>query len=213
MTAPDPTSPATPTLWRPEAPLVLASTSPTRLALLVGAGLPIETRAPAVDERALEAEARDLAPPDLAMHLAAAKAESVARDVPDRIVVGADQVLDLDGAVLHKPRDQEDARAHLARLSGRPHALHSAVALAEGGRVAERFAVTAQLVMRPLDAEAIAAYVALAGDAVTGSVGAYQLEGLGIHLFEAVAGDHPTILGLPLIPLLAALRARGHLGL
>jgi septum formation protein len=213
MTATSEDSPVTPTLWRAEAPLVLASTSPTRLALLVGAGLPVETRAPDVDERALEAKAAGLAPDALALHLAAAKAESVARDVPDRIVIGADQVLDLDGQVLHKPRDQEDARAHLARLSGRPHALHAAVALAEGGQVVERFVVTAQLTMRALDAQAIAAYVALAGDAVTGSVGAYQLEGLGIHLFEAVAGDHPTILGLPLIPLLGALRTRGHLGL
>lgn len=199
-------------LWWAPAPLILASTSPTRLALLVGAGLPVETRAPQVDERALEAAAGGLPPAELAAHLAAVKAVSVARDAPDRIVVGADQVLDLDGEVLHKPQDADAARAHLARLSGRPHALHSAVAITEGG-VTERFVVSARLTMRALSPEAIDAYVGLAGDAVTGSVGAYQLEGLGIHLFEAIAGDHPTILGLPLIPLLGALRARGHLGL
>ncbi len=129
---------------------------------------------------------------------------------PGRIVLGADQVLDCDGTVFHKPADAEAARAQLARLSGRTHALHSAVALA--GAVADAFVETARLTLRPLDERAIAAYVDCAGaERVRSSVGGYQLEGPGIHLFESVAGDHSTVLGLPLLPLLARLRAAGYL--
>lgn len=197
-------------IWRGTAPLILASTSHTRRDLLASAGLEAETVAPEVDERAIEAEA-DLTPTDLAMRLALAKAESVARRHPDRVVVGADQVLACDGAVFHKPADTQAARAHLARLQGRTHVLHSGVALVWEGR-AEAFCDTARLTMRPLDAPAIATYVALAGEArVTSSVGAYRLEGLGLHLFEKIEGDHSTILGLPLLPLLARLRATGLL--
>ncbi|BCM82999.1 Maf family nucleotide pyrophosphatase [Methylobacterium indicum] len=198
-------------LWRGSAPLLLASTSPTRRALLESAALAVETRAPGVDERAVEAEAAGLSPADLAERLAAAKAAAVADRAPDRVVIGADQVLDLDGTVFHKPADRAGAAAHLARLQGRSHALHSAVALAVDGAVAEVFVATARLTMRPLDATGIAAYLDAAGPAVTGSVGAYQLEGVGIHLFDRIEGDHSTILGLPLPPLLARLRARGLL--
>ena len=199
------------TAWRGSVPLILASTSRTRQALLDAAALPFEAVAPEVDEREVEAACAGLASADLAMRLAAAKAEAVARRHPGRIVVGADQVLDLDGAVFHKPADARSARAHLARLQGRTHALHSAVAIARNGAT-EGFVETARLTMRPLDAEQIASYVALAGEAhVTASVGAYQLEGLGIHLFERIEGDHTTILGLPLLPLLARLRALGML--
>ena len=200
-------------LWRGAAPLVLASTSPTRRALLAGAGLAAETAAPGVDERAVEAATAGLAPEALAMRLAAAKAGAVAGTHPGRIVVGADQVLALDGEVFHKPRDAGAARAQIGRLQGRTHALHSAVAIAADGAV-ETFVETARLTMRALDPGAIAAYVALAGEVrVTASVGAYQLEGLGIHLFERVEGDHATVLGLPLLPLLSRLRARGLLSL
>ncbi|WP_336488666.1 Maf family nucleotide pyrophosphatase [Methylobacterium nigriterrae] len=203
-----------PTPWIPDAPLLLASTSPTRRVLLEGAALPLETAAPGIDERAVEAAGAGLAPPDLARRLAEAKAAAVASRHPDRIVIGADQVLDLGGEVFHKPADAAAARAHLARLAGRTHALHSGVAIAAGGRVAESFVETAHLTLRPLDAGQIAAYVELAGETrVTASVGAYQLEGLGIHLFAGVAGEHSTILGLPLLALLARLRARGLLRL
>ncbi|MCF4124019.1 Maf family protein [Methylobacterium sp. SyP6R] len=200
-----------PSLWRGPAPLLLASTSPTRRALLASAGLDPETRSPGVDERAVEAEAAGLSPARLAERLAAAKAAAVGACAPDRVVIGADQVLDLDGTVFHKPSDRAGAAAHLARLQGRTHALHSAVALAVDGAVAEVFVVTARLTMRPLDQTGIAAYLDGAGPAVTGSVGAYQLEGVGIHLFDRIEGDHSTILGLPLLPLLARLRARGLL--
>ncbi|MGU3477692.1 septum formation protein [Methylobacterium sp. UNC300MFChir4.1] len=196
--------------WTGPDPLLLASTSPTRRLLLESAALPVETAAPDVDERALEAASAGLSPPDLALHLARAKAESVAARHPGRIVLGADQVLDLDGTVFHKPADGASARAQLARLSGRTHALHSAVVLA--GAVEDAFVETARLTLRPLDERAIAAYVDCAGaERVRASVGGYQLEGPGIHLFESVAGDHSTVLGLPLLQLLARLRAAGLL--
>jgi septum formation protein len=196
--------------WIAPEPLLLASTSPTRRLLLESAALPVETASPGVDERALEADSGGLSPIDLALRLARAKADAVAARFPGRIVVGADQVLELDGVVFHKPADAGEARAQLARLSGRTHALHSAVALA--GPVRDAFVETARLTMRPLEAQAIASYVECAGEArVRSSVGGYQLEGPGIHLFEAVAGDHSTVLGLPLLPLLARLRAAGLL--
>jgi septum formation protein len=196
--------------WLRPDPLLLASTSPTRRLLLESAALPVETASPDVDERAVEASSQGLSPPELALRLARAKAEAVAARHPGRVVIGADQVLELDGTVFHKPRDAAEARAQLARLAGRTHALHSAVTLA--GACDDAFVETARLTVRPLDARAIAAYVDCAGeDTVRASVGGYQLEGPGIHLFESVTGDHATVLGLPLLPLLARLRAAGYL--
>ncbi|KQP83123.1 Maf family protein [Methylobacterium sp. Leaf117] len=203
----------TSSLWRGALPLLLASTSPTRRGLLDGAGLAVETESPGVDERAVEAEAAGLAPDDLARRLAEAKAGAVAARRPSRVVVGADQVLACDGTLFHKPADPAAAREQIGRLAGRTHALHSAVALAIDGGVVETFVETARLTMRPLTAAQIATYVDGAGpDTIRSSVGGYQLEGLGIHLFSAIAGDHSTILGLPLLPLLTRLRARGLLG-
>ncbi|MCJ2006486.1 Maf family protein [Methylobacterium sp. J-092] len=206
--------------WLGSAPLLLASTSPTRRMLLESAGLAVETTAPGVDERAVEAacagpdpgtSSGTLSPEALALRLAEAKAVAVAGRHPGRVVVGADQVLACDGAVFHKPAGLDAARAQLARLAGRTHLLHAAVALAQDGAV-ESFVETVRLTLRPLDPQAIATYVALAGaERVRASVGGYQLEGLGIHLFERVEGDHSTILGLPLLPLLARLRAKGLL--
>ncbi|GJE68967.1 Maf family protein [Methylorubrum podarium] len=212
-------------LWLAPEPLLLASASATRRDLLTGAGLPVETAPARIDERALEAEGGALAPAELARRLARAKAAEVAGRHPGRIVVGADQVLECEGRIFHKPADLEAARTHLARLQGRTHALHSAVAIRRDGAaealverdfveqdfVEQDFVETARLTMRPLDAGAIDAYLRLAGAAVTTSVGAYQLEGLGIHLFARVEGDHATILGLPLTPLLARLRGMGLL--
>ena len=208
MSSPPPSS--RPSRWCPTEPLILASGSRTRRDLLASAGLPVEAVPAAIDERAVEAQAGGLAPAALALHLARAKAGEVAARHPGRVVVGADQVLDCDGAVLHKPADRAAAAGHLARLQGRTHALHSAVALVRGIEE-DGFVETARLTMRSLDRTGIEAYLGLAGEAVTTSVGAYQLEALGIHLFARIEGDHSTILGLPLLPLLARLRAMGWL--
>ena len=204
-----------PALWTPSDKLLLASTSATRLALLVSAGIPVETQHSGIDERAVEEAAAQerLSPPALAARLAAEKALAVSRRHPDRVVLGADQVLACGGEVFHKPADRAAARGHLMRLSGRQHSLHSAGAIAIGGRVAEEFSDKAILTMRPLTAEAVDLYLDLAGPDVLKSVGVYQLEGFGVHLFEAVEGNHSTILGLPLLPLLASLRRLGCLAL
>jgi septum formation protein len=204
-----------PALWTHSEKLLLASTSATRLALLVSAGLPVETQNSDIDERAVEeAAVQDkLDPPALAGRLAAEKALAVSRRHPERVVLGADQVLECEGEVFHKPADRAAARAQLMTLSGRHHALHSAGAIAIGGQVVEGFLDSATLTMRPLTEEAVDLYLDLAGPDVLKSVGVYQLEGFGVHLFEAVEGDHSTILGLPLLPLLASLRRLGCLAL
>jgi len=200
-----------PALWTLPEPLLLASTSAARLALLASAGLIVETQASGVDERAVEEDGKALDPPALARRLAAEKALSVSHRFPERIVLGADQVLACDGAVFHKPADRAAARAHLQKLAGRTHALHSAGALAIGGQVVESFVASAELSMRPLTEDSIELYLDLAGPEALRSAGVYQLEGLGIHLFEDVKGDHSTILGLPLIPLMSSLRRLGCL--
>ncbi|MBA1155206.1 Maf family protein [Microvirga mediterraneensis] len=204
-----------PVLWTHAEKLLLASTSATRLALLVSAGLPVETQNSSIDERAVEDAAAHeaLDPPSLAGRLAEEKALAVSRRHPERVVLGADQVLACDGAVFHKPTSRDAAKAHLMALSGRRHVLHSAGAIAIGGQVVERFAASAHLTMRPLTEQAIDLYLDLAGPDVLKSVGVYQLEGFGIHLFETVEGDHSTILGLPLLSLLASLRRLGSLAL
>jgi septum formation protein len=204
-----------PALWTASETLVLASTSATRLTLLVSAGLSVETQSPNVDERAIEKAARGegLDPQGLAARLAAEKALVVSRRHPERIVLGADQVLACGSEVFHKVEDRDAARCQLQALSGRTHALHSAGALVIGGTVVESFVATAILAMRPLTDEAIDLYLELAGPGVLHSVGVYQYEGFGVHLFDSVEGDHSTILGLPLLPLLSALRRLGCLAL
>ena len=193
-------------LWRGAAPLLLASGSPIRRDLLRAAGLPVETEPAAIDERALEAAMPGARPADVALGLARAKAEAVSRRRPGRVVVGADQVLAFEGRTWPKPGHPATARGQLARLAGATHELHSAVAIRTGDGEGAAFVETARLTMRPLDPEAIAAYVEAAGEAASRSAGGYEIEGLGIHLFDRVEGDTATIQGLPLLRLLAALR-------
>jgi septum formation protein len=207
------------TLWREAAPLLLASTSATRRTLLEAAGVPVESEAPDVDERAIESGVLTAGmgtlnqPLGLAKRLAREKALAVSRRHPGRIVVGADQTLACDGKLFHRPADRGAAEAQLVQLAGRIHTLHAGFAVVREGTVLHEGADTARLTMRKLEANQIAAYVDLAGGCVTASVGAYQVEGLGIHLFERIEGEHSTILGLPLLPLLAALRRLGVMAL
>ena len=188
--------------------LVLASASPTRRRLLAEAGLDAETRPAPIDERATEAPllAAGATPRDIALALASAKALATSEAVPEALVIGADQTLDLDGERMTKPSDMDAARQQLLRLSGRSHRLHSAVACARGGTILWQNVESPTLTMRKLTPDEIARYLASVEEDALASVGAYQLEGRGIRLFERVDGDFFAILGLPLLPLLAFLR-------
>jgi len=185
--------------------LILASQSNSRRALLAGAGLRFRTEPTAIDERAIEAQ-MDHAPDELAVRLASAKAEIVSAIFPNAIVIGADQVLSLDGEVLHKPQDEAEARDRLDSLRGKTHTLLSGVALARGGETVWNTVETARLTMRDFTPSERDEVLALEGDHALTSVGAYRLEGPSVRLFDMIEGDYFTILGLPLLPLLAALR-------
>lgn len=192
--------------------LILASQSRSRRQMLTAAGLVFEAVVSGVDEpklkRDLEASGRPIGPRDLALALAAAKAEAVSRARPEALVIGADQVLALGDRTFDKPADMTAARHQLLELRAKAHTLISAVVLAEGGGVLWRHADIATLVTRPFTPAFLDVYLAQAGPDVCLSVGAYQLEGLGPQLFDRIEGDYFTILGLPLIALLAELRAR-----
>lgn len=189
--------------------LVLASTSPIRRTLLAGAGLVFDAVRPDVDEAQLKAEAKGLLPAELAVSLAAAKAVSVANRVPDALVMGADQVLNFEGRVFDKPESPAAARDHLRQLRGKGHILETALCCAEGGKIVWQHHGQATLTMRSFSDEFLDDYLARMGQDVTTSVGAYKLEGAGIQLFDSIAGDYFTILGLPLLPLLDFLRRQG----
>ncbi len=191
--------------------IVLASGSPARRTLLANAGLVFDLEPAALDERAIEAPlvARGAAPADIAAALAEAKAAAVSRRRPGALVIGADQTLDCDGHRGTKSETIGEARAQLQRLAGRAHRLHSAVAVARDGAVRWRHLDSATLTMRSLTPAEIDTYLARVGEDVLNSVGVYQLEGEGIRLFERIEGNYFTILGLPLLPLLAYLRGEG----
>lgn len=202
-----------PSVWTAALPLVLASKSAARRELLQAAGVPIVIDPANVDERAIEAAMPGADAESVAQALSREKALEVSRRRPGELCLGADQVLSLDGEALHKAASFDEARLKLARLAGREHRLTSAFALARDGRVLAEGRDAATLRMRPLDARAIEVYLAAAGDAALSSVGAYQLESLGVHLFERIDGAQATILGLPILNVLAALRAEGALAL
>lgn len=199
------------TFWRHHHPLVLASQSVTRRLLLEATGLQPLAMSAVLDERALEARLAAATPTALAGALASAKAAEVSRRFKGHIVIGADQVLVHAGVLLHKPNDRASAKAQLLALSGETHELISAVAIFCDGHSLSSFSSLARLTMRPLSEAFIDLYLDLAGDAVTRSVGGYQIEGYGLQLFAKIAGDHATILGLPMLPLLAFMREAGFL--
>ncbi|ESZ23153.1 MULTISPECIES: Maf-like protein [unclassified Mesorhizobium] len=191
--------------------LILASGSPFRKAMLVNAGVDVEAVPAEVDERALEGPLQDsgVSPEDVALVLAEAKATDVSERRPGVLVLGCDQTLSLGDEVFHKPADREGARRHLLALSGKTHQLNSAAVLVRDGRVLWRHVGIASMTMRKLDPAFIGRHLARVGAKALSSVGAYQVEGEGIQLFEKIEGDHFTIVGLPLLPLLAELRDLG----
>jgi septum formation protein len=193
-------------------PLILASTSKTRAGLLESAGLDFTAEAPGLDEATMREAAsgeRSLGPHDVAEILARAKAEAVSDLAPGAFVIGADQVLALDDEIISKPPNMEAARKQLLDLNGKTHQLHTAVAVAADGGTRWALTEVATLTMRKLSPEFIGHYLAAAGDKVLASVGAYQIESIGIQLFEKIEGDFFSILGLPLLPLLEELRREG----
>jgi septum formation protein len=201
------------TIWRGEEPLILASQSAARRMLLKGAGIPFDAAPADIDERGIQQRSSLTAPGDIAALLAEQKAAFVSLRHPGRYVVGADQTLSVGDRLFNKPAGREQAAQQLRDLSGKTHELHSAIVLACDGATIFSHVSVAHMTMRQLDDAAIDAYLDEAGDKVTTSVGAYQLEGLGVHLFELIEGDHFTILGLPLLPLLKFLRGERMLAI
>ena len=193
-------------------PLILASESKSRAGLLEAAGLAFIVEPPGLDEavmrQAISGE-EALSPHDVAEVLARAKAEAVSELAPKAYVIGGDQVLALGKSILAKPDSMEAARRQLLDLSGKTHTLHTSVAVATNGEAIWADTTIATMTMRKLSPEFIGRYLAAAGEEVLGSVGAYQLEGIGIQLFDKIEGDYFSILGLPLIPLLDTLRREG----
>jgi septum formation protein len=188
--------------------IILASGSAHRRMLLANAGLEFSVEKPDIDERAVEAALAGSGtnPEDVAAILAEAKATGVSERHQEALVIGSDQTLSLDDERFHKPADMEAARRQLLRLSGRTHQLSSAVVLVRGGETLWRHLAVAHMTMRRLDPAYIGRYLSRVGDAALSSVGCYQIEGQGIRLFEKIEGDFFAIVGLPLLPLLAALR-------
>jgi septum formation protein len=192
-------------------PLVLASGSATRQKMLQSAGVPFVVDRPDVDEGVLKVEcrARGLTVGETAEALALAKARQVGGNHPGHIVIGADQMLECGEEWFDKPPDRSAAAQQLQKLSGRIHKLHSAVVAVRDDIVLWRTTDVAELAIRPFTPDFLEAYLNREGDAVLSSVGAYRLESLGIQLFSAIHGNHFTILGMPLLPLLAFLREQG----
>ncbi|MFH0298029.1 Maf family protein [Bradyrhizobium sp. 31Argb] len=201
------------TIWRGKDPLILASQSRARKMLLANAGIEFEALPADIDERAIQENSGLSAPAEIASLLAREKALFVSLQRPGRFVVGADQTLALGDRLFSKPAGRVQAAEQLRALAGRVHELHSAVAVAQDGKILFADISVARMSMRPLREDGINAYLGQAGEAVTTSVGAYQLEGLGVHLFERIDGDHFTILGLPLLSLLAFLRSENLLAI
>ena len=198
-------------LWLDKAPLVLASKSEVRGKILAGAGIPVEVKPAQIDERAIEAQAQVSEAGAVARLLARAKAKAVAANAPGRLVLGADQTLTLAGRRFSKPADRNGARDQLKALRGNTHQLHSAIALVCDGTMLFEHIDVASLTMRAFSDAFLETYLDTVGSAAYASVGGYQIENAGIHLFETIEGDYFTILGLPLLAVLAHLRQCGAL--
>ena len=200
-------------LWLESAPLILASNSEGRRLVLEQTAIPFVTRPAKVDERKIEAEiaAKGGGPDDVVLALSCEKALTVSSLEPGAIVLGADQAASCAARLFGKPEDIEAAAGQLRFLGGRTHRLHSGYALARDGVLLAKGVAHAALDMRPLNEEFLLAYLAQVGEKALTSAGAYQVEGLGAHLFSAVRGDHWTIMGLPLLGVLEALRRAGAL--
>ena len=193
-------------------PLILASSSKSRANLLEAAGLAFIVEPPGLDESAMRqavAGGEALAPHDVAEVLARAKAEAVSEVAPKAHVIGGDQVLAFGDVIMSKPESMEAARRQLLDLSGKTHTLHTSVAVATNGETIWADTTVAILTIRKLSPEFIGRYLAAAGEEVLSSVGGYQIESIGVQLFEKIDGDYFSILGLPLIPLLDTLRREG----
>jgi septum formation protein len=193
-------------LWRGKSPLILASQSSARKMLLANAGLEFKAITADIDERGIQGASNLSSPREIALLLAREKAQAVSAHHPGSYVIGADQTLALGDRLFNKPSGRAQAMTQLQELAGKSHELNSAAAVARDGKVIFEDVSVARMTMRQMSVAELEAYFDAAGDAVTSSVGAYQLESLGIHLFERIEGDHFTILGLPLLPLLAFLR-------
>ena len=191
--------------------IVLASQSASRRAMLDAAGVAYEALPAHLDERAIEAGLAGADPGEIALALAEAKAVAVSAEVPGRIVLGSDSLVEVDGQRFDKPASKADAARHLRLFSGRTMHLHSAAALVRDGEVLWKRGVMAQLHVRELGDDFIASYLDQEWPAVSGCVGVFRIEGLGVQLFTAIDGDHFTVLGMPLLPVLDALRDLGEL--
>jgi len=198
-------------LWLAGKPLVLASRSKARRMLLAAAGIPVDVRPAELDERGLEAVGPAASAAATAALLAREKASAVARLNPGRLTLGADQTLALGAQRFVKPADPAAARAQLCALRGRTHELHSAIAFVKDANVLFEHIGVARLTMRAFSDRFLDLYLDAIGAAATESVGAYQIEGLGMQLFERMDGDYFTVLGLPLIEALGFLRRYGCL--
>lgn len=189
--------------------LILASLSPVRALLIRNAGLIAKIEGAEIDEHNIEEQSGNLALEKLALKLAEEKSREVSLRFPSALVIGCDQILELEGEVLRKPINMEDACCRLLALSGKTHYLYSAVALFKAGDRLWSYVEKASLTVRPLDHQYIRDYLDSVGLDVLLSVGAYRIEREGIQLFDKIEGDYFTIAGLPLLPLLAELRMLG----